>query len=274
MTVCIAAICENGSNIVVAADRMFTSPSVSVEFETEEQKIEQIANNCLALSAGNSAYATEILEAVRHHLNANQAPWIEDVSKAVCREYVATRAKKADEFLVVPAFGAELKSYRSNGGFLPAYLEKQPQVFQQITALLSQWSLGVELIVAGIDGHGAHISQVLHPGSIVNLEKLGYATIGSGAIHAVTKLSLTAQTRHRGLMATLHGVYEAKLAAEAAPGVGAATDIAVIDKARGILQCTQPIMGRLQAFHAALAEQPSPNFSELEGTCNAEWPAA
>ncbi len=37
MTVCIAAICEDGKKIVVAADRMFTAGApVNLEFETEE----------------------------------------------------------------------------------------------------------------------------------------------------------------------------------------------------------------------------------------------
>lgn len=43
MTVCIAAVCESGSKIVVAADRMMTyRQPLNLEFETEEQKIEQL----------------------------------------------------------------------------------------------------------------------------------------------------------------------------------------------------------------------------------------
>jgi hypothetical protein len=62
MTICIAAVCDGGKSIVVAADRMFTAPApTSMEFETSEKKIEPLATGCVAMSAGNSAYATEII---------------------------------------------------------------------------------------------------------------------------------------------------------------------------------------------------------------------
>jgi hypothetical protein len=39
MTVCIAAVCDGGRHIVVAADRMFTvTAPVNLEFETGEQR--------------------------------------------------------------------------------------------------------------------------------------------------------------------------------------------------------------------------------------------
>ncbi len=58
MTVCIAAASDGGRCVVVAADRMFTvSAPVNLEFETGEQKIESLSPSCVALSAGNSAYA-------------------------------------------------------------------------------------------------------------------------------------------------------------------------------------------------------------------------
>ena len=72
MTVVMPAICDSGKALVVAADRMFTNPGLSVEFETEEKKIEQLAAKCVALSSGNSVYATEILEAVRRRIGSNQ----------------------------------------------------------------------------------------------------------------------------------------------------------------------------------------------------------
>ena len=61
MTICIAAICDGGKHIVVAADRMFTAPPpISVELRRDESKIEALAPACVALSAGSSAYAFEI----------------------------------------------------------------------------------------------------------------------------------------------------------------------------------------------------------------------
>jgi 20S proteasome alpha/beta subunit len=273
MTVCIAAICDDGKAIVVAADRMFTTPGISVEFETEEQKIEQLADNCVALSAGNSAYATEVLGAVRQHLNANRSPWIAEVAEAVRVEYTATRHKKIDETIVMAMLGADFSTFRQRGGTLATYLEKQQQMFQQITMMGNQYNLGVDIIVAGIDTETAHISQITHPGSLFNLEKLGYATIGSGAIHAMTKLTLGSQTRHTGLYDTVHIVYEAKRAAEAAPGVGNATDIAVIRAQDGLKRCDGPIIQALDDLHGKVASHEKPDLKPLREACNAQWPA-
>src|ERR1700728_72205 len=102
MTVCVAAICDSGKALVVAADRMFTNPGLSVEFETEEKKIEQLASNCVALSSGNSVYATEILEAVRRRIGSNLAPPFGQVADFMRDEYVNLRARKAYEAVVQP----------------------------------------------------------------------------------------------------------------------------------------------------------------------------
>jgi hypothetical protein len=45
---------------VSLADRIFTAPApTSMEFETGEKKIESLGTGCVALSAGDSACATE-----------------------------------------------------------------------------------------------------------------------------------------------------------------------------------------------------------------------
>jgi hypothetical protein len=46
MTVCIAAICDGGQKIVVAADRMFTfQVPQNLEFQTSKKKIEVIGRH-------------------------------------------------------------------------------------------------------------------------------------------------------------------------------------------------------------------------------------
>ncbi len=93
MTVCIAAICEDGKKIVVAADRMFTAGApVNLEFETEEQKIESLAPSCVAMMSGNSGYGTEVLIEIRQRLAGSQTPAIADVTKHAESAYKAIRA--------------------------------------------------------------------------------------------------------------------------------------------------------------------------------------
>jgi hypothetical protein len=84
MTVCIAAVCDGGKSVVVAADRMFTAPApTSMEFETSEKKIESLGKGCVALSAGNSAYATEIIAGTLVSLAGAQQPLMSVVAERV-----------------------------------------------------------------------------------------------------------------------------------------------------------------------------------------------
>src|SRR5258708_15535188 len=96
MTVCIAAICENGKNVVVAADRMFTSP-LNVEFETEERKIEIISKSCVAMAAGGSAYATEVIDPVRNIFGKKDNALVSEVSDAILNQYKLVRNQKLEE---------------------------------------------------------------------------------------------------------------------------------------------------------------------------------
>ncbi len=265
MTVCIAAVCEDGKKIVAAADRMFTNSfPVMVEFETEESKLELISSNCVAIMSGNSGYGTEVLFQPRKDFEGRNAESIVAVTDAVLREYVATRLKKVDETIIVPALGHDYDSFLTRGGTLPTYLQTQPQLYQQLVAMTQQYDLGLEIIVAGIDDTGAHISLITHPGTFVSLDKLGYHTTGSGGIHALTRLNLSGQTRRRNLVQTLYSVYESKKAAEVAPGVGKETDLMVIEQNSGSFLCPEAIITELESMYTNTAQKSELTYDKLD----------
>src|SRR5258708_2914333 len=140
-------------------------------------------------------------------------------------EYETFREESIEENLIRAAFGQDFVSFRTRGGTLPAYLQAQPAIYQQIIAQASQYNIGLEFIVAGVEPTGAHIFYVAHPGTLHNFDKLGHASIGSGALHAAMGLSLSKQTPQSSLAETLFAVYYAKRAAEVAPGVGKETEM-------------------------------------------------
>lgn len=248
MTVCIAATCEGGKRIVVAADRMFTlSAPASLEFETQEKKIESLANGCVLLSSGNSAYAKEILSQSLDALEAASAPKLAHVAEVVKGSFVKVRAAKTREQVLLPMLGPDFIKFDSMSMPLPQYLQFQPAVFQQLSSQMFTFNLGLDLLVCGIDASGAHIVYIGHPGTTAWLDKLGYAAIGSGGIHAQTRLSLASQTRDETLARTVLGVYQAKKAAEAAPGVGNATDMAIVDSAQ-VAFCGTEVLAELDEF--------------------------
>ncbi len=263
MTVCIVAICEAGKNIVVAADRMFTNPGLSVEFETAERKIEQLAERCVAMAAGNSVYATEILEGVRAKLGGNPSPPFNQTAELLRAEYERIRGRKIYESFVASALVVDWPKHQAVGSPLPTYLEKQPNVFGQMMMFAQQFNLQTDFLIAGIDDTGAHLSHVTNPALLSPLQKLGHAAVGTGGNHAMTRLSLLGQSRQRGLLETLADVYSAKKVAEVAPGVGNATDVAVIDTERGVWFCPQHVMDVLSEVHKIASAHEAPNLENL-----------
>jgi 20S proteasome alpha/beta subunit len=262
MTICIAAICENGKNIVVAADRMFTSP-LNVEFETEEHKIEIVSKFCVAMAAGGSAYATEVIDPVRSIFGKRDDALVPDIANAILNQYKVVRNQKLEEQVVLPMLGNDFLVHRAKNFTVAQYLQPQANVYQQIVAISSNYNLNLELLIVGIDKTGAHIFSVSHPGTGFNLDKLGYSAVGSGAIHAVISLSLTAQTTHRELMETLYTVYDAKKSAEVAPGVGRVTDIAVIEES-GIWNCPQELFDTLESVSSDCHKKNLPDLKRVK----------
>jgi 20S proteasome alpha/beta subunit len=185
MTICIAAICEKGKNIVVAADRMFTvGPPLNVEFEPQISKIEELSAGCVALPAGPTLYADELLKRVRAELQTGRGMSVKQICELVPQKYAQFRDEKCEEIQIEPLLGRDFRSFREKGGFLPAYLQAQPGIYQNIVVQQQQYNLGLELMIAGIDVQGCHIGTVTHPGTLYFFDKLGYNAVGSGAVHA------------------------------------------------------------------------------------------
>ena len=249
---------------------MFTNPGLSVEFETSERKIEQIGTRCVVMAAGNSVNATEIIEGVRRKLGGNPNPAITEVAEIFREEYATVKYKMANETVIMPTIGADFARFRSIGVPLSTYLEKQAGMFQNISIQCSQQSLGTDLLIAGLDDSGAHLFHVANPGVRAQLDKLGYAAIGSGGIHAMIRLSLGGQTRSRDLLDTLADVYNSKRAAEVAPGVGEATDVAVLDS--GIYFCSLAVLDELKKIHENTSFKPKLFLDELKRKYHEEHP--
>jgi hypothetical protein len=229
VTVCIAAVCGGGKAIVVAADRMFTAgPPVNLEFETAEKKIEALSPSCVALLAGNSALGTEIMQGALARLQGAQKPQVVLAAEAVKESYAQVRGTKVRDTIITPYLGPDFIRVEQLGTNIPTYLKDQPGVYQQLAMLMNNFNMGSDIIVAGVDDQGARLAVIGHPGTIAWFDKLGYAAIGSGGIHATMRLSLGAHTRNSPLVDTLYRVYDGKRASEVAPGVGQETDVAIV----------------------------------------------
>ncbi len=182
-----------------------------------------------------------------------QRPEVVVVAESVKDSYARVRAAKVRESVLLPYLGPDFLRAEQLGANVPTYLKDQPNLYQQLAMAMSNFTLGSDIVVTGIDNLGARLALIGHPGTLAWFDKLGYAAIGSGGIHATMRLSLGGQTRNSPLVETLYRVYDGKRASEVAPGVGQETDIAVVHQDR-TEQCSTTVL-------EALAEL----FSKSEG---------
>jgi hypothetical protein len=85
----------------------------------------------------------------------------------------------------------------------------------------------LSVIIAGLDPTGSHIYEV-HNGESGCFDAIGYAAIGAGARHARAHFMMSGQSYSSSVSETLWATYLAKKRSEVAPGVGEATDIAML----------------------------------------------
>ncbi|HSZ14225.1 MAG TPA: hypothetical protein VK790_09335 [Solirubrobacteraceae bacterium] len=145
-----------------------------------------------------------------------------EVAKALAAEYEAARTAALEEQILRPR-GLNLGMYYTNHNSLNG------QIMAMLDNQMSQFNLGVELLLAGVDPSGAHIHTVHNPGSTERLhDTIGYAAIGSGTIHALQSMIGFRHSAAAEYHETVFRVYASKRRAEVAPGVGHDTDMAVI----------------------------------------------
>jgi 20S proteasome alpha/beta subunit len=225
MTVCIGAICQSGDDqiSVVAADRMMTYGSpMNLQTEPPLKKIIPLTDSCVLLFSGSVFDGEEVAKRVKTEIGAANAT-VHQIAERVSAAYVDLKRKRVEETILQPFLGIGFSEFRALAAQAPA-----SQVLNQVIAMIGQHNLNLELLVSGSDDSGCHLDIIDHPGMLLKVGQTGFATIGSGGLHAAVWLSLSKHTRLASYADTVYNIYEAKKAAEVAPGVGQETDIGVI----------------------------------------------
>ncbi len=223
MTVCVAAICENGI-VLGASDRMITAGDV--EFEPEQSKIYPLTTSIAIMIAGDAALQTEMLDAVRgsvrERIAANPNNWIpvKDVADWYHEHYMSIRNRRAENALLNP-LGLDRTSFITNQNHLA------PALVSTLADELVNFSLSdIQAIVAGVDDSGPHIYFASNHGTSCR-DSAGFAAIGVGYWHANSQFMFAGHSRNKPFPDTLLLAYAAKRRAEVAPGVGQGTDMFV-----------------------------------------------
>jgi 20S proteasome alpha/beta subunit len=225
MTVGIGALCDNGKSAVIAADKMVTfgAPMNLLMEPPTFQKITKINERCALNFSGSVPDGEEIVAATLHQAGSLARSPTERVAGVVKSAYVNLKKKRVEETILAPLLSADFSQFQT----LVAQ-SSSSQILQQVLGLISQHNMQLDLLVAGADDSGAHLFIESHPGLVAPADTMGFAAIGSGGLHAAIRLSLAQHTKASTLVDAVYGVYEAKKAAEVAPGVGKLTDMAFI----------------------------------------------
>lgn len=225
MTVGIGALCEEGKSAVIAADKMVTfgAPMNLLTEPPALKKITKVNDRCALIFSGSVPDGEEIVAATLSRVAALSKPSIENIAGVVKDGYVNLKRKRVEETILGPMLSADFPKFQTLVAQSPS-----SQILQQILAMIMQHNMQLELIVSGSDDSGAHLFIAGHPGLVAPADTMGFAAIGSGGLHAAIRMSLGQHTKSATLIDAVYGVYEAKKAAEVAPGVGKLTDMALI----------------------------------------------
>jgi hypothetical protein len=223
MTVCIAALCDNGHALVVASDRMLSAPYLTLEFDHRDAKIDMIGPMCVTLSAGDALSVQDIVVGGVGVTAQLQHPTVQLIADNVRDRFAEVRKRKINELILRPR-GLDFDAFYA-GGMIRAVPQELAMVLDQ---QMLNFSLQTEILLAGIDDGGSHIYGIGDPGTMACFDRLGYHSIGSGQRHALLTLVSRAQHKSDDLNTTVFNVFAAKRAAELAQGVGQATDVVVI----------------------------------------------
>lgn len=225
MTVCIAALYNNGKGCVMVSDQMVTAHfGLGYEFENDEvTKIAQIdsAIPCYALIAGNVVFANEVFNKAESGIRDKGIASIDGIANSIRDAYQNVRRIHVVRNEIEPR-GLTLDTY---------YQHQQkitPSIVKVIDDALYNWNPKVSYIIAGKEEGSCHIYNVINPGDYSCVDCVGFTAIGTGAPHAIFSLIESGYKKSMGKEEVKEIVLNAKKRSEVAPGVGKQTKEVII----------------------------------------------
>jgi hypothetical protein len=251
MTICIAAMCDHGHALVLAADREIGITYTSAELDG---KFLQLTANWYTGFAGEVSHATDVIAASRRIAKAEEEPSAGvtptslpmltsyDMRSTLARAYQEARMQHI-EGQILASRGWTLQEFKDFGS------AKLPiTTYSRLDTEISQLNFGTSLLVAGFgsEDQGPSIFSVRNPGYCEDHSKLAFWSVGTGAQAAQMSLFNRAFSWQVSPEAAAFYLYEAKMNAQRATGVGLTTDIFLIRKNSRPIQLRKPTMDTLE----------------------------
>ncbi len=237
MTQLVGALCEDKTKVVLVSDRMVTTGDGSLAFE-HERKFEMLASNALILTAG-TIHEPELITDARIEIGGRAS--IRQAVESLAKSYRSIRNKRIEHEILCRYGISSLDDFYNKQRFL--HEDTNLQLLKEI----SDYPLGVHLIVGGVDQRG-HLYYVLDPGAYRSYDALGFCCVGSGDRHAEPVFAFLGFKPSLSESEALQIAYEAKKRAEMAGGVGRETDAWIIDK-EGCYEVGYNTIQQLEGWH-------------------------
>jgi hypothetical protein len=197
---------------------------IGYEFENDEvEKIVRVGNSIpvYALIAGDVLFANEVIEAARKEIIDKGITATSVIAESFRKAYQNVRMQRLVR-----------NELESRGLDINSYYQTQQHLFPPLVQLIDnafkQYNPRVEFIVAGQDGESCQLFTVFSPGDSICHDAIGYATIGSGAPHAIYSLIESTYKKSLNKESVEKFVKAAKKRSEVAPGVGKETKVVII----------------------------------------------
>lgn len=239
MTICIAALCENGKSCVVAADRMSVFGQGSVlEFKQHDsaKKIHQLDDRSVLLHSGSMQDSPKITAAYNAiDSESNASTRLEEALSNLLREQRETHIRRT--------IGGDFNYDK----LLAAITASPSGPLRELWDQVQKLNLGDMLLVTP---DASDYSIHFHSSPIFAIKSdLHYSAVGSGSIYARAALTIQQYTHACDLASALFRVYTAKKAAELVYGVGEPTDMAFLTP-DGFQEVSRQTMDALAGIHS------------------------
>lgn len=230
-----------------------------IQFEPNTSKIVPITKSIIAMTAGDLAFQTEILNNVTKIINNSDTQSVEDVANIYLQCKKILDIKKCENIVLAP-FGLTYSM------FLDKQLSLRNDFVSSLKDEMKQFSYQlphVETIITGVDETGPHI-YVINNDNIHCCDKIGFACIGGGARHASSQLMLAGYNFDYALSESLLLTYNAKKRAEVAPGVGKGSDMFMIESKESCFFIHNDIITNLEKTYKNIVRLEKSNYKKAK----------
>lgn len=226
MTICIAALYDNGKGCILCSDQMVTA-HFPIGYEFESDAVDKMILMCNsapihALTAGDVLVANEMIELAKKNAVNQGITTTSGIADLLRKAYQMVRRSAVIQNELEPR-GLDLPTYYNH------HQRLLPQIVQMIDRAFAEFNAGVEFILAGKGDNKCEIYLIANPGQVACHDPIGYGAIGSGSPHAIYSLIESKYKKSLDKKTVEKLVSDAKKRSEVAPGVGEATTIISIE---------------------------------------------